>query len=326
MDVFQVEQGGLFTTIQDLGRPGHQSAGIPPGGAMDRFALAAANVLVGNDKNTAALECTLEGPALVAKRSCLVAVAGADLGFERNGQPVPTWTGLFVGEGDRLSFSGRRTGAYAYLAVSGGLDAERWLGSASTYPLIGRGGIHGRPLKAGDTLALAGQSPNPVIAGRHLAVADRPHYTAEPELRVVPGPHGRRLGPQDRKVFYSASWMVSQDADRKGYCLEGPELGVIKNSELFSFGVTVGCIQLPSSGRAIVLMAEHQTTGEHPVVGTVIRADLCLAAQLLPGEHLQFREASAEEGHEAWQQQRQVLEAFAMRGAHALLDHSSPGL
>src|SRR5882724_9490432 len=137
---------GLATTVQDLGRPGYYHLGIPPSGAMDRFALRAANLLVGNEEGAAALECTLSGPQLVALRSCLVAIAGADFDPHVNGDPVPMWTGIFLSAGDELTFAGRRSGGRAYVAVSGGVAGDRWLGSVSTYMLAERGGMHGRLL------------------------------------------------------------------------------------------------------------------------------------------------------------------------------------
>src|SRR5207237_1769921 len=106
--VFSVEQPGMLTTIQDLGRPGRRAAGVPPGGAMDRFALAAANLLVGNPEGAATLECALSGPSLSVLVGCLVAVTGADFQATLNGHPMPTWEGVFVARGDRLTFAGRR--------------------------------------------------------------------------------------------------------------------------------------------------------------------------------------------------------------------------
>src|SRR4029077_14596520 len=107
--VLRVIEPGLFTTVQELGRPNAIGAGVPPGGAMDRFAHRAANLLVGNVEGDATLECTLTGPLLVAEHSCLVAITGADLDARINGQVAPLWTGIFLGQGDRLTFGARRS-------------------------------------------------------------------------------------------------------------------------------------------------------------------------------------------------------------------------
>jgi antagonist of KipI len=307
--VLRLEEPGMFATVQDLGRPGRRSSGVPPGGAMDRYALAAANRLVGNPENTAALECALSGPALVAMRSCLVAVTGADFGLTLNGVPAPDWTSLFMMSGDRLAFAGRRFGARVYIAVAGGLEGDRWLGSASTYLLVGRGGVHGRALKAGDELSLAGEAPRPAVAGRCLPVGLRPTYAREPELTAVAGPHARLLSAASRRALLRERWTVSRDADRMGYRLEGETLEV-KGDELVSFGLTMGCVQVPPAGQPILLMADHQTAGGYPVVLGVARCDLPLAAQLLPGEHLRFREVPVEAAQAEWRRQRAALDSL----------------
>src|SRR5258708_21816243 len=195
--VLRVVEPGLFTTVQDLGRPQAISAGVPPGGAMDRFAHRAANLLVGNAEGDAGLECTLNGPTLVAVHSCLVAITGGDFDPRVNGQPVPGWTGIFLCVGDRLTFGARRSGGRAYIAIAGGVAGDRWLGSASTYLLAARGGIHGRNLKAGDEISVARELSGPVVSGRQLAERLRPQY-ADHTLFAVARPHMNRLDPQSR--------------------------------------------------------------------------------------------------------------------------------
>jgi antagonist of KipI len=212
-------------------------------------------------------------------------------------------------EGDRLAFSGRRGGARVYIAVAGGLAAERWLGSAATYLLVGRGGVQGRPLKGGDELCVAAAAPRPAIAGRVLPEPSRPSYAAEPEVAAVQGPHIRRLKAASRRAFFHERWTVGRDADRMGYRLDGPELE-ISGPELVSFGLAMGCIQVPAAGQPIVLMADHQTAGGYPVVAGVARADLPLLAQLLPGDHLRFREISVEAAQSAWRRLRASLDAL----------------
>ncbi|MFZ0214389.1 MAG: biotin-dependent carboxyltransferase family protein, partial [Candidatus Dormiibacterota bacterium] len=208
--IFQVEAPGLFTTVQDLGRSGRYGSGIPTGGAMDRFALAAANLLVGNEAGAAALEVTLSGPALTARRGGLVAITGADLSAELGGRPVRTWTSFFVAAGDRLRFGSRRSGARAYLAVAGGFDADRWLGSRSTYLLVGRGGLGGRQLEAGDELRRLAPPVGPAVVGRTLPPELRPRYRRAPELRCVAGPHAGALTKADRERFATGPWEVSR--------------------------------------------------------------------------------------------------------------------
>ena len=163
-EVLRVMRPGLFTTIQDLGRPHAIASGVPPGGAMDRFAHTAANLIVGNDGSAATLECTLIGPTLIAVSPCGLAITGGDLDPRVNGAPVALWTEVALAPGDELTFGGRRLGARAYIAVAGGIVADRWLGSMSTYVLAGRGGMHGRALVAGDVISRGEPQDAPVGA------------------------------------------------------------------------------------------------------------------------------------------------------------------
>jgi antagonist of KipI len=306
--VLEVERGGLQTTVQDLGRGGHRAFGIPPGGAMDRFALIAANRLVGNPDAAAGLECALQGPTLLVLQSCLVAVTGGDLTPRVNGEEIPTWTGLFLAAGDRLAFGGRRSGARAYLGVAGGLAGDRWLGSAATSLLIGRGGLSGRSLREGDRLTLAGEPARPQVAGRHLAAQLLPPYSSEPRLPTVRGPHFMRLDRDSRARFWKAQFEVSKDADRMGYRLQGVGL-VSGGRDILSIGLAMGVVQLPPSGDPILLMADHQSAGGYPVVAGVARAGLPLAAQLLPGEKLSFQERTVEQAQDDWRRLRAALDS-----------------
>jgi antagonist of KipI len=307
-EVLRVEKPGLFTTIQDLGRPNAMSAGVPPGGAMDRFAHRAANLLTGNDEGAATLECTLSGPFLLALQPCLVAITGADFDPQINGRSAQMWTGIFLSEGDELTFEGRRSGARAYLAVAGGIAGDRWLGSLSTSMLAARGGMHGRLLLAGDVIAIASAAAAPAISGRHLGEYRRPDY-ARHTLAAIAGPHLRRLGAESRKALFGSAFEVSRDADRMGYRLEGPVLE-ISGDELLSFGLVAGAVQVPRSGHPILLMAEHQTAGGYPVAATVASASMPVAAQLLPGDKLNFAEVTIETALRLRAAQRVALDSL----------------
>ena len=290
--VLRVKKPGVFTTVQDLGRPNAIASGVTPGGAMDRFAHSAANLLVGNDTGAATLECTMVGPRLVAERSCLVAVAGADFDPHVNGKPERTWTAISIGEGDELTFGGRRSGARTYISVAGGIAADRWLGSLSTNLIAERGGIRGRVLAAGDVINTAGEPSRPVASGRWVDDGQRPDYR-DHTLHVIAGPHIERLSAEGRRLLFESAFMVSPNADRMGYRLDGPRLDA-SGDELLSFGLAAGAIQLPHGGQAILLMADHQTAGGYPVIAAVVSADLPIAAQLAPGDELRFEEITAD--------------------------------
>ncbi len=304
--VFSVIKPGVLTTIQDLGRPNAVPSGVTAGGAMDRFAHSAANLLVGNDRGAATLECTLIGPSLGAERACTVAVTGGYLNPRVDGEQVPMWTAIRLRAGDTLTLGARRSGARAYVAVAGGLIGDRWLGSMSTNLLCARGGMHGRALAADDVIA-AGTSLVDE-AGRALAPELRPDYITS-VLGVIRGPHFGRLEDESGRAFFEAPFTLGHDSNRMGYRLDGPSLAAV-GSELLSFGVFAGVVQLPSGGRPILLMADHQTAGGYPVIATVAGAWLPRAAQLAPGDEVRFTEISIEDALRARTAQRAALESL----------------
>jgi len=305
--VLRVQEPGLFTTIQDLGRPQAVASGVPPGGAMDRFAHTAANFLVGNDRGAASLECTLVGPHLVVESPCLIAITGGDFVPRVDGLPVEMWTSIRLARGDRLSFGGRRSGARAYIAVAGGIVGDRWLASMSTNIMAARGGMHGRPLTDRDVIS-AGEPPAPAAAGRALAPELLPPY-AEHTLRVIVGPHVGRLSPDARQAFYESAFVVSPDSNRMGYRLAGPHLET-SGDDMLSFGLVAGAVQVPVGGHPILLMADHQTAGGYPVVAALISASMPVAAQLAPGDEVRFAETSIDAALEMRQAQRAWLESL----------------
>lgn len=316
-EMLRVRKPGLLTTVQDLGRPNAMSAGVPPGGVMDRFAHRAANLLAGNEEGAATLECTVSGPALVALQPCLVAITGADFDPLVNGRPAPMWTSVILGPDDQLSFAGRRSGARAYIAVAGGIAGDRWLGSFSTNLLAQRGGFHGRPLIAGDVIAVAspparraqGASQSARAISRHQLNRDlRPAY-ADHMLPAIAGPHITRLPAESRKALFGSAYTVGRDADRMGYRLEGHSLDA-SGDELLSFGLVAGALQVPRSGQPILLMADHQTAGGYPVVATLAGAAMPIAAQLLPGDELSFVEVSIEAALRMRAAQRAALDSL----------------
>ena len=312
MIAFRVEAPGIFSTIQDLGRPRHRFAGVPPGGALDRFALSAANLLVGNAEGAAGVECTAAGPLLVAEADLVVAVTGGDFRALVNGAEAPGWTSFRLAEGDTLDLRKRDAGGRCYLAVAGGLAGQRWLGSLATYTLVGRGGLAGRALRAGDQLEIAISPPATPVAGRELVPDLRPSYTAE--LGAVPGPQRNRLTPESRRRLYRQMFHVLHSSNRMGYRLGGDPLE-IGGAELLSFGVAPGCVQVPPSGEPILLLQDHQTAGGYPVVAGVGRAWLPAAAQLLPGAEVHFRQVTLEAAQAEWRRLRLSLETLRPPGA-----------
>ena len=299
-EVLRVMEPGLFTTIQDLGRPHAIASGVTPGGAMDRFAHSAANLLVGNNPGAATIECTVVGPDLLTEHPCVVAITGGDLDPRVDGAQVQMWSAIPLAAGDALTFGGRRSGARAYIAIAGGIVGDRWLGSLSTNVMAERGGMHGRPLAAGDVISAA-EPTGPRMVGRSVDPNRLPPYAAH-SLYVIAGPHAGHLSPD-------AAFVVGPDSNRMGYRLQGPRLDA-SGEEVLSFGLVAGALQVPGSGMPILLMADHPTAGGYPVVATVISASMPVAAQLAPGDEVGFAETSIDAALKMRAAQREALESL----------------
>jgi biotin-dependent carboxylase-like uncharacterized protein len=297
---------GILTSVQDLGRQGWQRYGVPTSGAMDSFALEAANRLVGNPPGAAAIEITA-GAAFEILEPALLALTGAGLGAQLDGLPLPAWTTVFARPGAQLQLPGRagNWGARAYLALAGVVAVPELLGSHSTYLPGGFGGHDGRALRPGDLVSVGAASQDTSrLAGRRWPEHARPAYSEQPDLRLIPGPHADLFAADVLELLLAQLFQIGRDSNRMGYRLEGARLPYARPISLPSLGVFPGVVQVPPDGAPILLMADAQTTGGYPIIGVVIGADLPLAAQLLPGDHLRFTQTSIEEARDAWRQLR----------------------
>ncbi|MEP6495149.1 MAG: biotin-dependent carboxyltransferase family protein [bacterium] len=317
----RIVTGGLQTTVQDLGRAGHQSTGVPVGGAMDQLALRIGNMLVGNEDGAAALEASLIGPAIAFDQDALIALTGADLDASINGTPVAAWHPIFVTRGATLRFGQPRIGCHAYVAVAGGVDVPIVFGSRSTYLRAQFGGFEGRALRSGDLVQVGAASPLseriagslresdavPAVARWSLGGSLRPRYGDDPTARLIAGAHIGNLSDDARERFFGATFRVSSSSDRMGYRLDGVELALAAPVELLSEAVVFGTVQLPPGGAPIVLMADRQTTGGYPRIGEVISVDLPLIAQLKPGDRLRFRLVSLDDAQGLYLEREQEL-------------------
>ncbi len=281
-----VIRAGMLTTVQDLGRRGLRSEGVPLGGAVDPFALRIANLLVGNPEGAPALEVTLSGPELEFAQAGWFAACGARF------EGVPSWRPVRVEKGERLRFGGRIEGCRCYLAVSGGFEAERVLGGAGTFLAAGIGGFHGRALRDGDVL---GTGPSAARPTGHWSIDERmlPEYSREPSVRAIAGAHAADFGD----ALYAGRFGVTARSDRMGMRLEGARLARLSGHDLLSAAVAPGTVQVPPDGNPIVLMADAQTLGGYPRVAHVAAVDLSLLAQLAPGDGVRFVAASVAEAH-----------------------------
>jgi biotin-dependent carboxylase-like uncharacterized protein len=288
---------------------------------MDQRAHRLANILVGNDAQTASLEITLTGPTLKFKEPCCIALSGADLSATLNGQTVALNRPLIVRPQDELAFGARKHGTRCYLAVHGGFALTPVLGSTSTYLRSHFGGWHGRALQKGDEIALARPLKNTSLEAVAMelwaikiylpaAIAD----SSRQRIRLIKSALWNEFTPESCVALLTETFRVSPDSERMGYRLTGTPLLMSKPRQLLSEATTFGTIQVPAGGQPIILMADRQTTGGYPKMAYVATVDLPLLAQRAPGDALKFEAITLERAQEldaarerAWQALSQTV-------------------
>ncbi|MEE2058758.1 5-oxoprolinase subunit C family protein [Rhodococcus artemisiae] len=279
----EVVTGGMFTTVQDHGRTGHGADGVTESGAADRTAHDAANRLVGNHPDAAALEMTGGGLSVRSIGDTIVAITGARVDVTVNGRLVGDYARVLLRDQDIVSVGAPSEGLRSYLAVRGGIDVPEVLGSRSTDTLSDTGP---EPVDTGDRLlvgALADELP-----GEEQIPPPAP--TGDPvELRVRIGPRDDWFTPASVRALLHESWTVTPKLDRVGIRFQGPgPLHRSRHDELPSEGLVAGSIQVPPEGHPVLFLADHPVTGGYPVIAVVTTADLPTAAQLRPGRCVRF--------------------------------------
>lgn len=291
----KVKNPGLFTTVQDLGRHGHQAEGFSPAGAMDWRAYMLANQLLGNDKGAAALEMTLHGATFEVLEDVTIATAGAEMPMQVDGEEAEIGTIISLSKGETLIFGGTTEGARTYLAAAGGFDVPAVLGSRSTHTRSGIGGMHGRTLKAGDKMRVHGGR----VMERLLKVKD---FESDDVIRVIPGQQYDRF-KENLTVFYESGYELTKDCDRMGFRLDGPVIETRDGHDVLSEPTQLGSIQIPKDGKPIILLNDRQTAGGYARIATVALADIPKIVQKRQGERIRFKEIDVQEAAELYKEE-----------------------
>jgi biotin-dependent carboxylase-like uncharacterized protein len=340
--VIEILSTSALATVQDLGRRGALRWGVGTSGAMDPMALAAGNLLLGNDENDAAIELQVFPFQLRFGVDCDFAVTGADTAAQLDGLPVLPWWRATAHAGQVLRLGPpRRGGAWpasrAYLCLAGGVDVPAVLGSRSTQLRGAFGGHGGRALRQGDRLAM-GRPDRPGLQGHDAAggpaagldkglglvppaLAMPLQADGLPAVRVLPAAEYERYTEASRATFWSRPWKITAQSDRYGYRLAGEPLVPIAAMEMRSHGIVPGVIQVPPGGQPIVQMRDAQPSGGYPKIGTVIEADLWRLGQAPIGSQVRFVETTwreaidAQEANQRWLAQARRLVGLQLGSA-----------
>ncbi|MDC3725907.1 biotin-dependent carboxyltransferase family protein [Rhodococcus sp. Rp3] len=280
---FDVISGGMLTTVQDRGRPGHGSSGLTRSGAADRRAHDAANRLVGNQPDAATLEVTGGGLVVRSVGETIVAVTGARADVTVCDRPVGDWARITLHHDDVLRIGVPNEGLRTYLAVRGGIDVPEVLGSRSTDTLSNTGPS---PVRAGDSL-LVGAMSGPLPDEEQFPPP--PPMDDPVEIRVRPGPRDDWFTPGSLRALFHETWTVTSELDRVGIRFHGPgRLHRARHEEMPSEGMVPGSLQIPPDGHPVLFLVDHPVTGGYPVAAVAVAADLPVAAQLRPGQRVRF--------------------------------------
>jgi len=302
----QVIKKGLETSVQDYpGRIGTLNLGFPPSGPMDSWSFRLANVLVQNEPGAAALECQFMGPTLKFNSDRIISITGANMSPKIDGTPVPLWESLEVKKDQILEMAFATVGARSYIAFSGGINTEPWLGSRSTFHKAGVGGIEGKAIQDGQVIPL---NKSKSVAGRKIKKNSIPVMSTNKKwsVEVVKGPNDDWVDEKGHKMFLNSDWKLQSKSDRTGYRLDGPnwtftEKATHKGLEHGTFpsniidqGYPVGAINLAGQ-TPIILVNDGPSMGGFIVPYTVPSASFWKLGQAKPGDSFNFVEISVEQ-------------------------------
>ncbi len=307
--MLEIITGGALTTVQDAGRFGVMKNGFTQSGAMDSHSMKLANALLKNDLNAPVLEMTMKGITAWFTEETFFCLSGGNFSAKLNENRIERNTVYKAAKNDIISVGAAQSGFRCYLAVGGGFIVPGFAGSASTNLKISLGGFEGRKLRTYDVIETGVPSPD-IKAGNCLPAEDYPDLI---EIGAVPGPQSDMFTDEDIKTFFSAEYTVTSELDRMGIRLDGPELQSKSGKDIISDGIVFGSVQIPNSGKPIILMADHQTTGGYAKIATVASVFLPELAQARPGNKIRFTEMKVEEAEELAIKEKEYFETLLKR-------------
>lgn len=303
---------GLMTTVQDCGRYCYQASGFSVSGALDMRSYKLANILAGNIENLAVLEMTMLGITAEFTQNTVFAITGGDFTPTINGESINMYQTVYASAGDVLKMGAAKTGSRAYIAFLGGVDVPLVMGSRSTNMKCKIGGFEGRALRAGDVIETGDNFP---IDYRKKVKKIKPDdfSSSEAEIRVILGPQDDYFTEKGIDTFLSSPYTLTKDCDRMGFKLDGEKIENINGVDIVSDGIALGSVQVPSSGKPIIMLADRQTTGGYAKIATVVSVDIPRLVQLKSGSTVHFKEVTAKEAERLYKAEQREYEKLMFR-------------
>jgi KipI family sensor histidine kinase inhibitor len=287
--VLEVEQPGLFASVQDMGRSAFRHLGVPSSGGLDVLSQLQSNYAVGNPGDYPVMEVIGGFFKAKALAEVVVAVTGCECDLSVGGEPVDRYSALLLKEGDELAI-GKTKGLLNYMSVAGRLAASSVMGSCSTYHKGGFGGYSGRALKAGDVLGVERLSEHVLM--RNVAASDRVSVDGSPVKAVRSPLLESRKAVED--ALFDREYEVSEASDRTGYRLKCSERLPGASGNVLSYPTYPGYVQIPLDGSPIVLQKDCPTTGGYELAAVILPSETGRFSQLRPGSKVKFEEVGEE--------------------------------
>lgn len=299
-----IEAAGPSVSLQDAGRPGGLGFGLSRGGAADRHAYLEGCALLGQPVGAAALELAGFGADLRFDAPTRFALSGAPMRATLDGQPLEWGASHLAGAGALLKIGAAERGVYGYLSFGGGLETPVELGGRGYHRIAGLG----QAIGPGDRLPL-GQDAALGAAPLRLTRST----TAEGPIRVMAGPQTDFFSSATLDDFAATTFTRSAKANRQGVRLDhdGAPFSTAGQLNQVSDFIAEGDIQMTGDGTPYVLLADCQTMGGYPRIGTVLPVDLPRIAQAGLGERLRFSFVSLDEAGALWLSDEAQLAAIA---------------
>ena len=285
----QIRRAGPAVTVQDMGRPGYLASGLSQGGAADPLALHEGAALLNQPASSAAIEMAGYGGEFEASEDIRIALTGAPMNATIDGDPVAWNASHLLPKGAVLSIGGTRTGNYGYLHLGGGVATPPVLGSRSAHLTAGIGA----PLQPGETLPLD-RDQRADLVNRQLLTD--PRFDGG-KVRVIASLQTALFDPSEIARFQNTTFQRDTRGSRMGVPVvpDGAGFQSATGLSILSETIVPGDIQITGDGTPFVLLAECQTTGGYPRIGTVIPADLPRVAQCPANAALRFAFISLDE-------------------------------
>ncbi len=299
---FTVLRAGPLITIQAGQRSGYRRFGVPPSGPVDPIAHAAANAALGNFHDTAAIEFSLGGLTLRCDEGeAAIAWTGGDMAATLDGAALGKWHSIRIQAGQTLTLRSGQEGNWGYLAFGGALVVNTWLGSGSTHLFSGLGGGN---LSNGDALHVETRADAKAFGSLPM-----PPDPPDASLSILLGPQDRHFEHSEIEMFLAAPLEATAHFDRMGMILRG-SIPTNPSLDLVSEPAISGAIQIDGAGRAVLLLADHQTTGGYPKLGVLGWRDTIRLAQARPGQLFALRQVGPAEAVQQTRHQREAIRQY----------------